>query len=305
MSIVNRLAVAIDSSETFQLLLDSASGFPTTPGIVQIESEKIHYVVSGPNQLLTLTRAYSSTSAATHAAGLIITFVSNDEPSGSGDLLGTAPVAVSGGSQTLVGSNATVSMAAATDSVDGYMTATDHETLSDAVPETRTVNGHALTGNVTVTNSDLGAVPTTTSVNGHALSGNVTVTSGDVNALDLTAGGTVAGTVTLDKSLAILVYDRASIDSPITLDARLVTNVDVNVDGDLTINGPTNGFEMQKVTFQLRQAGHAVTFATGAGNFLFNTTFASFTSSASGVDYVEATWCPDSGLWNITNIVKA
>jgi hypothetical protein len=49
-----------------------------------------------------------------------------------------------------------------------------------AVPTTTTVNGHALSSNVTVTNSDLGAVPTTTTVNGHALSSNVTVTTGDL-----------------------------------------------------------------------------------------------------------------------------
>lgn len=148
-------------------------------------------------------------------------------------------------------------------------------------------------------------VPKTTTVNGHALSSNVTVTSSDVNALDLTTGGTVLGTVTFDKALAFLVFDRSSLDSPISLDARLVTNVDVNVDGDLTINGPTSGTEMQKITFQLRESGHAVTFATGSGNFLFNTTFPSFTASASGTDYVEATWNPDANNWIITKVVKA
>ena len=66
------------------------------------------------------------------------------------------------------------------------------------VPTSRTVNGHALTGNVTVTNADLGAVPTSTTVNGHALSGNVTVTTGDLGlgtaatAAKSGAGGTVA-----------------------------------------------------------------------------------------------------------------
>jgi hypothetical protein len=47
-------------------------------------------------------------------------------------------------------------------------------------PLTRTINGHALSADVTVTNADLGAVPTTTTVNGHALSSNVTVTKADL-----------------------------------------------------------------------------------------------------------------------------
>jgi phage minor structural protein len=52
-----------------------------------------------------------------------------------------------------------------------------------AVPTSRTVNGHALTGDVSVTLGDLGAVPTSRTVNGHALTGNVTVTASDVGAV--------------------------------------------------------------------------------------------------------------------------
>jgi hypothetical protein len=58
------------------------------------------------------------------------------------------------------------------------------------VPASRTVNGHALSSNVTVTNSDLGAVPTTTTVNGHALSGNVSVTASDVGVTPYVSGTT-------------------------------------------------------------------------------------------------------------------
>lgn len=67
-----------------------------------------------------------------------------------------------------------------------------------AVPTARTVNGHALSANVTVTYSDvgadaagaaasvtttsIGAVPTSRTVAGHALSANVTITASDVGA---------------------------------------------------------------------------------------------------------------------------
>ncbi len=52
---------------------------------------------------------------------------------------------------------------------------------STYVAKTVTVNGHALSANVTVTNSDLGAVPTSTTVNGYALSGNVTLSKSDLS----------------------------------------------------------------------------------------------------------------------------
>lgn len=84
-------------------------------------------------------------------------------------------------------------------------TNTGDQDLSGLVPNTRTVNGHALSSNVTVTKSDVGLgnvdntadsakpistatqaalddkVPTTRTVNGHALSSNVTVTKSDVS----------------------------------------------------------------------------------------------------------------------------
>ena len=52
--------------------------------------------------------------------------------------------------------------------------------LSSKVPTSTTVNGHALTSNVSVTAADTGAVSTATTVNGHPLSGNVSVTQSDV-----------------------------------------------------------------------------------------------------------------------------
>jgi hypothetical protein len=48
------------------------------------------------------------------------------------------------------------------------------------VPTSTTVNGHALSSNVTVTTGDIGAVPTTLTVAGHALSANVTLSPQDV-----------------------------------------------------------------------------------------------------------------------------
>lgn len=52
-----------------------------------------------------------------------------------------------------------------------------------AVPDTRTVNGKELSQNISLTYADVGAVPTTRTVNNKALSSDITLTAGDVNAL--------------------------------------------------------------------------------------------------------------------------
>lgn len=51
-----------------------------------------------------------------------------------------------------------------------------------AVPTSRTVNGHALSNNVTLDAADVGAVPTTRTINSKPLSSNVTLTAEDVGA---------------------------------------------------------------------------------------------------------------------------
>ena len=52
-----------------------------------------------------------------------------------------------------------------------------------AVPNTRTVNGKSLANNISLTYTDVNAVPTTRTVNNKALSSDITLTAGDVNAL--------------------------------------------------------------------------------------------------------------------------
>lgn len=52
-----------------------------------------------------------------------------------------------------------------------------------AVPTTRTVNSKALSSNISLTAADVGAVPTSRTVNNKALSGNITLSASDVGAL--------------------------------------------------------------------------------------------------------------------------
>ena len=65
--------------------------------------------------------------------------------------------------------------------------------LSGYVPTTRKVAGKALSGDVTLSASDVGAVPTSRTVNGKALSANITLSASDVSALP---SSTVIPTIT-------------------------------------------------------------------------------------------------------------
>jgi hypothetical protein len=70
-----------------------------------------------------------------------------------------------------------------------------------------TVNSKALSGNITLAASDVGAVSTATTVNGHALSSNVTVTTGDIGASHVPASTTTSGHVTAFINTTGDIYD--------------------------------------------------------------------------------------------------
>ena len=65
-----------------------------------------------------------------------------------------------------------------------------------------TVNGHALSGNITLTASDVSAVPTSRTVNSKALSSNIALSAADVGAPS--GSGTCSGTNTGDQTLPTL-----------------------------------------------------------------------------------------------------
>lgn len=55
--------------------------------------------------------------------------------------------------------------------------------ISGAVPETRTVNGHALDSDITLSCSEIGLVPNTRKINGKALSSDITISWSDIKDL--------------------------------------------------------------------------------------------------------------------------
>ena len=62
-----------------------------------------------------------------------------------------------------------------------------------AVPTSRTVNGKALSSNITLSASDVSAVPTSRTVNGKALSSNITLSASDIGADASGSASTVQG----------------------------------------------------------------------------------------------------------------
>ena len=68
------------------------------------------------------------------------------------------------------------------------------------VPLTRTVNGKALSADITLDASDVSAVPDTREVNGHALSSDITLDASDVGAVDADDVGVAGGVAELDAN---------------------------------------------------------------------------------------------------------
>lgn len=96
------------------------------------------------------------------------------------------------GSDTIQAQKDTIEIPAATSETNGYMTTSQAKQLADAVPQGRTINGHALSGNITLTAEDIGArpsdwnpdlsgyVPRSRTINGHALSSDISIAPSDL-----------------------------------------------------------------------------------------------------------------------------
>lgn len=83
---------------------------------------------------------------------------------------------------------------------DSFDTLGEMETeIKNKVDKTTTVNNKALSSNISLGASDVGAVPTSRTVNGKALSSNITLSAADVNALP--------DTTTIPTALAGLTED--------------------------------------------------------------------------------------------------
>jgi hypothetical protein len=100
-----------------------------------------------------------------------------------------------------------IGMSAATDSVPGYLTAADHSKVTAAVPNTTTVNGHALSSNVAVTAADLGLATVATSGSYNDLSNKPTITMAGrlLKITYLTTSGTFTTTANTGTALVKMI----------------------------------------------------------------------------------------------------
>ena len=93
-----------------------------------------------------------------------------------------------------------INISGTTISVDTDVIAQQSDIPTDYVPNTRKVNDKALSSDITLGASDVGAVPTTRKVNNKALSADITLTASDVGALASTLKGAASGVAELDSS---------------------------------------------------------------------------------------------------------
>lgn len=192
---------------------------------------------------------------------------------------GTDGIVITGGTNAVNGSGTSIAQHVADASHNGYLSSTDWTTFNSASnPLTTPLTGFTRVSGV-VTSADTILSGIEKSYTNQALNIPLVVTLASL------------GTVTPDASTGSLFYS--------------------NLAGNLTINGPINPSDGQKIMFRLRQpfvspggGGYSTTFVTGTNNFQFGTTVPSFTNSDGGnqVDYVGAVWDAPNSHWDIVSI---
>lgn len=193
MSVPNmQLYKAIGSTDTTITVINPPNLSPSQPGVIQIESEQIHYQSCDTNNFFGCTRGFNSTSAVSHAAGVTVTFVSTDNPIGEGNLQTSAPLTGSG-TNVLVGASVTLGINQSTSLVDGYLSHTDWATFNNKQPAGNYIT--ALTGDATATGPGSAAVTLAASgvTPGSYTSANITVDAkGRVTAASNGGGGSLS-----------------------------------------------------------------------------------------------------------------
>lgn len=124
------------------------------------------------------------------------------------------------------------------------------------VPLTRTVNGKALTSNITLNDVDVGAVPLSRTVNGKELTSNIVLTKADVGLSNVTNDAQLKIASNLsdvaDKAVSrtnLEVYSKTEVDDK---DATLQTNIN-------TVNGRVDDVRTNYVPKTTTVNGHALT----------------------------------------------
>lgn len=247
---------------------------------------------------------------------------------------GTAPVVSTGGTTPVI------SMAAATASVNGYLTSTDWNTFNNKQPAGTYVNSVSATSPIT---SSGGVTPTiaipaaTTSVNGYLTStdwntfNNKTSNTGTVTSVAASAGTgisisgspiTTSGTLTIantapDQTVVLTAgtgisttgtYPNFTITNTLPSSGGTVTSVAATVPAFLSVSGSpvttsgTLAISYSGTALPVANGGTGVTTSTGSGANVLGTspTIADLTVSGAGGNVFSSTSTPT--LTNTTNI---
>ncbi len=79
--------------------------------------------------------------------------------------------------------------------------------------------------------------------------------------------------------------------------------ISIPVSGNVTLNGPTGGYDGQALTIRVVNDGsHSVTLATGSGNYSFGTTITSYTNSTSTIDYIGVIYNSSASRWHVVSL---
>lgn len=129
-----------------------------------------------------------------------------------------------------------------------------------AVPTARTVNGKALSADITLAAADVSAVPTTRTVNGKALSANVTLSASDMNAVTLTGDKADPSQISAPIVSATANKTLALTDAGCYIEMNATSALTVTIPADATVNFPV-GTEIEII----QEGTGEVTIAAASG----------------------------------------
>ena len=136
--------------------------------------------------------------------------------------------------------------------------------------------------------------------------GYLTIPEASVNAIsaltgDVTATGPGSVAATVPQFHVTTIAGTGTVTPVATAGGTFATTVT----GTLTLNGPTGGYDGQKVTLRILNDGsHSVTLATGSGNFRFGTDITSYTNSVSKTDYIGVIYNLAALRWDVVSVIQ-
>lgn len=107
-----------------------------------------------------------------------------------------------------------------------------------AVPTSRTINAKALTGNITLSAADVGAVPVARTVNGKALSSNITLNAADVSAVPTTR---TVNSKALSADISLTASDVGAVPTGRTVNGKALSSNITLSSGDIGDDSDVGG----------------------------------------------------------------